>query len=356
MGKRSKGSIIQKEQSLAYKLLIPTLVVLGLVAIFPLGQVIVTSFTNREFAGQQETKFIGFENYAELLGVTVLELPPKIDDDTGKVVKDPETGKTEYKRSIMVLPRTPNRYKELFQYNWFGKRYVVGARDKEFLIAVGNTILFTILSVFFETVIGLFLALVVNSNFKGKGVMRTTMLIPWAVITVVSARIWEWMLEPGSSGFFNMLMYRMGFSDGQASFLTNSALQMPTMVAVDVWKTAPYMALLLLAGLQTIPKELYEASDVDGASKVRQFFTITLPLLKPALAVALIFRTLDALRVFDIFQVLMSSKMYSMASYNYFQLIQNRDMGLSSAIGVIIFIIIAIFAVIYIKSFGVDEE
>ena len=185
--------------------------------------------------------------------------------------------------------------------------------------------------------------------------MRTTMLIPWAVITVVSARIWEWMLQPGTAGFFNMIMYRLGLTDGQASFLTNSALQMPTMVAVDVWKTAPYMALLLLAGLQMIPKELYEASEVDGAGKIRQFFQITLPLLKPSLAVALIFRTLDALRVFDVFQVLMSSKMYSMASYNYFQLIQNRNMGLSSAVGMIIFIIIMIFSVICIRSFGVDQ-
>jgi trehalose/maltose transport system permease protein len=115
------------------------------------------------------------------------------------------------------------------------------------------------------------------------------------------------------------------------------------------------MALLLLAGLQMIPKELYEASEVDGAGKIRQFFQITLPLLRPSLAVALIFRTLDALRVFDVFQVLMSSKMYSMASYNYFQLIQNRAMGLSSAVGMIIFVIIMIFSIIYIRAFGVDQ-
>src|SRR6056297_105469 len=355
MGKTPTGNILKQEQSLAYKLLIPTLVVLALVAIYPLGQVIVNSFTNRVFASDQETKFVGFDNYAQLLGVTFKELEPRTDKETGEILRDEETGEIEYERAIMVLPRTPTRYKELVQFNWFGKRIVVGARDPEFLGAVGNTLVFTIFSVLLETIIGLFLALVVNSNFKGKGLMRTTMLIPWAVITVVSARIWEWMLQPGTAGFFNMIMYRLGLTDRQASFLTNSALQMPTMVAVDVWKTAPYMALLLLAGLQMIPKELYEASEVDGAGKIRQFFQITLPLLKPSLAVALIFRTLDALRVFDVFQVLMSSKMYSMASYNYFQLIQNRAMGLSSAVGMIIFIIIMIFSIIYIRSFGVDQ-
>jgi trehalose/maltose transport system permease protein len=199
-------------------------------------------------------------------------------------------------------------------------------------------------------------ALVVNSNFKGRGIMRATMLVPWAVITVVSARIWEWMLQPTRAGLFNMVLNRLGLGDGSLSFLSSPALQMPTLIAVDVWKTTPFMALLLLAGLQLIPRELYEAGRVDGANKFRQFFSNTLPLLNPTLAVALIFRTLDALRVFDVFQVLMGNRMYSMATYNYYQLIGNRNMGLASAIGVIIFIFIAIFAVIYMRLMGVDKE
>jgi trehalose/maltose transport system permease protein len=116
------------------------------------------------------------------------------------------------------------------------------------------------------------------------------------------------------------------------------------------------MALLLLAGMQTIPEELYEAAAIDGASPVKQFFSITFPLLKPAMAVALIFRTLDALRVFDVFQVLLGQSQYSMATYNYFQLIGNRNMGLASAIGVVIFIIIFGFAIAYIKMLGVDMD
>ena len=358
MKKRVPQSNLEKnEQKLAFKLLLPALIVLALVAIYPLGDVLFTSFTDREFAGgdEVETKFIGFENYANLLGITIVELPPVLDENGNQVI-DEKTGKPEFERAVRILPRSPNRYKELFQYSWFGKQYVVGARDPVFLESVGNTLIFSFFSVFIETVLGIFIALVVNSNFKGRGALRTTMLVPWAVITVVSARIWEYMLNPGTSGFFNMLMFRLGISDGQTSFLTESFWQMPSMIMVDVWKTTPFMALLILAGLQLIPKELYEAAQVDGAGGFRRFFKITLPLLKPTIAVALVFRTLDALRVFDVFQVLLGKKMYSMASYNYTQLINYRQMGYSSAVGIIIFILIAIFAVIYIRMMGVDSE
>ncbi len=278
-----------------------------------------------------------------------------IDPETGQPQVD-TSGKTVYERAVRILPRTPVRYREWFQFSFFGKRYVVGARDPEFMKAIWNTLVFTVISVFLETILGLGVALVVNSNFKGRGIMRATMLVPWAVITVVSARIWEWMLQPTRAGLFNMILNRLGLGDGSLSFLSSPALQMPTLIAVDVWKTTPFMALLLLAGLQLIPRELYEAGRVDGANKFRQFFSITLPLLKPTLAVALIFRTLDALRVFDVFQVLMGNRMYSMATYNYYQLIGNRNMGLASAIGVIIFIFIDIFAVIYMRLMGVDKE
>ncbi len=358
MPKRRKYSdLASTEQRLSYKLLAPALIVLILVALYPLFQVFYTSFTDRRFAaGDQETSFVGFANYSALLGFTITELPPLVDEETGERITDPETGRTVFERAIRVLPRQPHRYRELFQFNWFGKRYVVGARDPIFLTAIWNTLLFTVFSVFLETILGLGIALVVNSRFRGRGAMRATMLVPWAVITVVSARIWEWMFASSRAGFFNMIFNRLGISDGQTSFLTTASLQLPALIMVDVWKTTPFMALLILAGLQTIPTELYEAGQVDGAGRIRQFLSITLPLLKPAIAVALIFRTLDALRVFDVFHVIMGNRMYSMASYNYYQLIGNRNMGLASAIGVIIFIFIAVFAVIYIRMMGVDKE
>jgi trehalose/maltose transport system permease protein len=172
----------------------------------------------------------------------------------------------------------------------------------------------------------------------------------------VSARIWEWMLQPTRAGFFNTFLNDLGLADGSVAFLRLASLQVPAMIMIDVWKTTPFMALLLLAGLSTIPRELYEAAEVDGASPVRRFFSITLPLLTPTLAVALIFRTLDALRVFDLFQVVFGEARYSMASYAYYQLIAVRNVGMSSAASVVIFIVIFVFAIFYIRSLGVERD
>jgi trehalose/maltose transport system permease protein len=186
--------------------------------------------------------------------------------------------------------------------------------------------------------------------------MRAVMLVPWAIPTAVSSKMWEWMLGSTRTGFFNVVFQRVGLGSGQIPFLTEDTFQLPAMIAIDVWKTTPFMALLLLAGLQLIPNDVYEAADVDGASKVRQFFSITLPLLRPTLAVALVFRTLDALRVFDLFQIVLAQKRYSMASFTYYQLINNRAMGYSSASSVVIFLMIFIFAVAYIRLLGVESD
>ncbi|SDY23113.1 carbohydrate ABC transporter permease [Tindallia californiensis] len=356
MKNNKRSDLAKREELTAYKLLLPALIILLVIAIYPLGQVFYTSLTDRQFASGQETEFIGFDNYRRLLSVTVQKLEPVIDETTNHPILDNETGDFVYERPIDVLPREPIRYREYRTFTIMGNRYVLGATDVDFIEAIKNTVVFTVISVFLELILGLGIALVVNSNFKGKGITRTAMLIPWAVITVVSARMWEWMLAPNRTGMFNMLLDRFDLIENNIAFLSNSSFQLPAMIAVDVWKTTPFMALLLLAGLQTIPEELYEAASIDGAGPVKQFLSITFPLLKPAMAVALIFRTLDALRVFDVFQVLLGQSQYSMATYNYFQLIGNRNMGLASAIGVIIFIIIFGFAIIYIKSLGVEMD
>ncbi|MFP4016172.1 MAG: carbohydrate ABC transporter permease [Halanaerobiales bacterium] len=350
------SGLVKSERRLAYKLMLPTLIVLLLVAVYPLGQVFYTSLTSRKFASSQETQFVGLNNYIGLLGMKIQELPVVIDEDTGEAMIDEESGEPVYERPIRVLPRRPRAYREINQFDFFGKRYVFAAANPNFLKAIYNTVLFTLISVLLETILGLIIALIVNSNFKGRGAMRAIMLVPWAVITVVSARMWEWMLQSNRIGLFNTILSRMGIGDGSISFLSSSSWQLPSIIAVDVWKTTPFMALLLLAGLQLIPNNLYEAAKVDGASALQRFTKLTMPLLKPSLAVALVFRTLDALRVFDVFQVMLAQKRYSMASYNYYQLVGNREMGLSSAIGVIIFILIFIFAVTYIRLLGVDTE
>lgn len=354
--KNVSSKLLQREQRLAYLLLLPTFVVLIVVALYPLGLVFVTSFTDRTFASPREPNYVGLNNYTQLLGMTIRELPPLIDEETGLQIVDPKTGGPLYERPLRVLPREPRRYREVTQFSLFGKRYVLGATDPDFIKAVRDTLVFTVVSVLLETILGLGIALVVNSPFKGRGVMRAAMLVPWAVITVVSARMWQWMLAPTRVGVINVIFQMLGLGDGNIAFLTQPEWQLPSIIMVDVWKTTPFMALLLLAGLQLIPDELYEAARVDGAGPMRQFISITMPLLRPTMAVALVFRTLDALRVFDVFQVMLAQSRYSMASYNYYQLIGNRAMGKASAIGVIMFIFIFIFAVLYIRMLGVETD
>ena len=349
-------SLAQREQRLAYLLLLPTFVVILMIAIYPLGKVFYSSFTDQRFASGQPVEYVGLDNYKKLLSLTVKELPPIIDEQTGKPKLNPQTLQPEYTRPIQILPRQPVRYRELAQFSLLGRRYVIGAADRDFILAIKDTLIFTFVSVLLETVLGLIIALVMNSKFKLRGAMRAVMLIPWAIPTVVSARMWQWMLAPTRVGIINVLFQKLGIGNGQIPFLRIDAWALPAIIAVDVWKTTPFMALLILAGLQLIPADIYEAAEVDGAGWLRRFWAITLPLLKPTLAVALVFRTLDALRVFDVFQVLLAQTRYSMATYNYYQLIGNRDMGLSSAIGVIIFLFIFVFAVMYIRLLGVESD
>jgi len=341
------------ERRTAYILLLPTFVILALIAAYPFGQVIYSSLTNAKFASSEPTSFIGLENYHTLFAFTIRRLPPKLDESGAPVILN---GETQYESPLKVLPRSPNRYKQVFQFDLFGVRYVLGAISADFIRAVWDTLVFTIVAVSLETLLGMVIALTLSSNFRGRGAMRAAMLVPWAVITVVSARIWEWMLQPSRAGLFNALASYLGIGDGHTDFFGNPTLQLPSMIVMDVWKTTPFMALLLLAGLATIPAEFYEAAKVDGAGPFRRFFRITLPLLTPTLAVALIFRTLDSLRVFDIFQVVLGNQRYSMASYAQDMLISRRDMGLSSAASVTIFIIIFAFALLYVRSMKVDTQ
>ncbi len=171
-------------------------------------------------------------------------------------IVDPKTGGPLYERPLRVLPREPRRYREVTQFSLFGKRYVLGATDPDFIKAVWDTLVFTVVSVLLETILGLGIALVVNSPFKGRGVIRAAMLVPWAVITVVSARMWQWMLAPTRVGVINVIFQMLGLGDGNIAFLTQPEWQLPSIIMVDVWKTTPFMALLLLAGLQLIPDEL----------------------------------------------------------------------------------------------------
>ncbi|MDZ4767322.1 MAG: sugar ABC transporter permease [Chloroflexota bacterium] len=340
----------------AWNLLVPTLILLVLVAARPLEATFIASLTDRRFASADEYGFVGIENYARLLGVRldVIDCTPL---DAGGCQID-EAGAVVYPRPRDVLDESYRelRFRDIGVITVGSSQLIISARDRDFFEAIGNTLLFTVISVTLELIFGLFVAMVINSKFPGRGIMRAAMLVPWAIPTIVSAKLWDVMLQDNRSGVVNDFLIRIGFIAQSQAWLAQTNLQIPALIAIDVWKTTPFMALILLAGLQTIPGDIYEAADVDGANKMRQFFQLTLPLLRPTVAVALVFRTLDAVRVFDVFQVLLERQRLSMATYNYYTLVSSQELGYASAIGVVIFIIILLFTVGYVRILGVSAE
>ena len=282
--------LLERQRRLAWYLIVPAVFVVFLVIGYPLIQVLVYSVLKYKLDGVTPASFVGLGNYSIIL------------------------------------------------------------TDPDFWHAVEITLIFSVFSVTLECVLGLTVALVANSNFKGRSILRVAILIPWAIPTVVSSKIWAWMFND-IYGVVNVLLVNFHLIPQKIAFLATPATALPVIIAVDVWKTTPFMALLLLAGLGLIPGDLYEAAAIDGASKIRQFFSLTLPLVMPTLLVALIFRTLDALRVFDIFYVMVGGQgnMATMAIYNQQWLVSFLDAGTGSAASVIILVIIMAFVVLYTR-------
>jgi trehalose/maltose transport system permease protein len=300
----------QQRVRAAYMFLIPMLVMLAVVAAWPLFRSISFSFTdasaNTIFNGQSE--WIGFENYLE------------------------------------------RRVRSNGEVRWRGI-----LADGDWWNAVWNTVRFSLISVSLETFFGLLVALVLNAEFKGRGLVRAAILIPWAIPTVVSARMWGWMLND-QFGIINHLMMSVGLIDQPIAWTASSDTSMIAVLIVDVWKTTPFMALLILAGLQLIPRDMYEAAKIDGVHPVRVFFKITLPLLRPAIMVAVIFRALDALRIFDLIYLLtpQSDATVTMSVLSYREIQQFGDYGEGSAMSTLLFFIITMFVLLYIKLGKVD--
>ncbi|ADH98971.1 carbohydrate ABC transporter permease [Salisediminibacterium selenitireducens] len=233
----------------------------------------------------------------------------------------------------------------------YGK-YLTDARMWQ---SLWNTTFFTVVSVFFELTIGLAVALVINRAFIGRGAVRAAVLIPWAIPTAVSAMMWSYLYD-GQFGIIAHYFAQLGLISDSSVLLSTGSGAMFSIILADVWKTMPYMALLLLAGLQTISDSLYEAAEVDGAGKVQRFIYITLPMLKSAILVALLFRTLDAFRVFDLIYVLTgggpANSTESISVYAYQVLFAQQNFGEGSVLSVIVFISIAIISITFIKLIG----
>ncbi|MCI0638469.1 MAG: sugar ABC transporter permease [Gemmataceae bacterium] len=229
--------------------------------------------------------------------------------------------------------------------------------EPRFWQALGHTLFFTAISVALEVVLGLILALALNRAYRGRGFVRVLVLLPWAIPTVVAALLWRFIFE--ERGIVNAALINAGAMDGAHPLVWfgHSLLAWTPVILADVWKTTPFVTLLLLAGLQNIDSTLYEAARMDGASPWMQFTNITLPLLKPALLVVLIFRTLDAFRVFDLIYVLTNggpgTSTEPIALYTFTRLMNNLRFGYGSALSVIVFLVTFLLAVVYIRALGV---
>jgi multiple sugar transport system permease protein len=288
-----KSSRTRSERKLAWLLCAPAVIVMLAVTAYPILYAFVLSLQKLDLRFPDQTEFIGFANYGTVLSSEL----------------------------------------------WW--------------LDVWNTLVIMIISVAIELVLGMLIALVMHRAIFGRGAVRTVVLIPYGIITVVAAFAWQFAFA-SESGFVDNLPLIADEKNWFGGHISSLAV----IIMAEIWKTTPFMALLLLAGLVTIPGELYEAARVDGASAWQRFVKITLPLMKPAILVAVLFRTLEASRVFDSIFIMtrgaQNTESVSILGFN--QLINRLNLGLGSAISVLIFVGVVLIAFVFIKGFGVKVE
>ena len=291
--RRGRRSVFREERRLGAAMLLPALAVIGLVAAYPIGYAVWLSLNEYSVITPGLSRFVGLDNYSEALG------------------------------------------------------------SSEFWDAMVTTLVFTVASVGLELAIGLGMALVMHQAFRGRALLRAVVLVPWAILTVVTAITWRTIFEP-ELGFVNTTLATLSLPGADVVWLGERGYALGVMILADVWKTAPFMALLILAGLQGIPDELHDAAKVDGASTWQRFRRITLPLLVPAITVALIFRTLDAMRVFDLPYVLTkgANGTETLSLIAQEELVTNRNTGLGSALSVLTFLTVMGVSFLYIRFIG----
>lgn len=295
--------MVKNRTRIAWLFLAPTLVLMAMVAGWPLGRSIWFSLTDTSINDISAGKFVGLVNYFGEFG----------------------------------LFANPNYAEGFWRSDWG--------------LSIRNTFQFAIVSVALETLAGLGVAMLLNQNFKGRALARAAVLIPWAIPTIVSAKMWGWMLHD-QYGLINQVLVDWGLIAHKIAWTADPAYALWTVVGVDVWKTTPFMALLILAALQTLPKECNEAARVDGVHPLRVFMKITLPLIKQPLMVAMIFRLLDALRIFDLIYVLTSnnSSTISMSGFVRREMVENGNLGYGSAASTSLTLIIFLSAVLFMRA------
>ena len=295
--KKRRGSWIKEEfgnaeRRTAYYMILPALLIIVVIAFFPIMYSVLLSVTSSTITGFGS--FVGAENYVEMF------------------------------------------------------------QNEDFWEGLKNTIIFTVASVALEFIIGLGIALAINRAFRGRGLVRAAVLVPWAFPTVISAVMWRLMFQD-QIGVINEVANGIGLIS--EPILSDTTLLLLGAIFVDVWKTTPFMALLLLAGLQTIPGDIYEAARVDGANVTQRFFRITMPMLKGTILVALLFRTLDAYRVYDLFWVMSGQQLESLSTFVFKSVrVSQLLFAQGNAASVFIFVTAFLIALIFIKVFGMQTS
>jgi multiple sugar transport system permease protein/N,N'-diacetylchitobiose transport system permease protein len=231
--------------------------------------------------------------------------------------------------------------------------------SSDFWAAARRTAYFTIVSTWFELILGVLLALLLNVRFRGRAILRSIVILPWALPTIVNGMMWRWIYNP-EYGALNALLTQLHLISQYRSWLGKPFLALNMVIVADVWKTTPLAAFLLLAGLSTIPHELYEAARVDGAGAVRSFFSVTLPLLVPTILIVLVVRTIEAFKVFDIIYVMTrggpANGTQTIAVYAYIQAFSNQLFGYGGALAYVIAMFILGFAFVYMRMLRRDVE
>jgi trehalose/maltose transport system permease protein len=353
--------ILSKRTRNAWNLLTPTLVVFLLIAITPLERVFITSLTDERFASSSEVNFVGLENYADLWSVR-LDIIPCTTDDNGNCATEIDSNGNEvvtYLRPRRFFPDDSDyvrlRYRDMGAFDIGERHFVISARDTEFIDSFVTSFYYTILATFFQFTIGFMMAMVSAQQVRGIGILRLAMLVPMAIPTLIATQFWSVMLRPDETGLINFALLRTGLIDTSLDWLLNPALQVPTLVAVIVWRETPIVALLLLPGLLSIPREVYQAAAIDGANQWQRFWQITMPMMRATIGVALVLRTMVFIRVFDLFEILVGRTRFVMSTYTHDVLIQRQQLGYASAVSVTIFIITMLFTIAYMRGLRIDE-
>ncbi|MEU6411975.1 sugar ABC transporter permease [Microbispora sp. NPDC046933] len=289
---------VERQWPLALALLAPAMVVVFGVVLYPMGRTLVLSLVDATSALQTEFTFSGLSNYTALLS------------------------------------------------------------NSEFWATVWRTAVFTVFSTAVELVVGLLLAQFLNQRIRGQWFFRSLVVLAWALPTIVSANMWRWILHP-EYGALNGLLMHLGLLDSYKDWIGGPTQALFVVALVDAWKTTPLVAILLLASMQTIGDDVYEAAAMDGAGAVRRFLSITIPMLKPAIAVVLVLRTIEAFKVFDIIYIMTrggpDSGTTTIAFYTYLQAFSNQEFSLGSAAAYLTVLFIFVLSLVYLRMLRTDS-